>query len=66
MGKHEGERTPGQISDSVSGDIDLTDIAYVQLGSNSGPPQSRNGRGMLKHWHPPKNETTPDHRTKKS
>ena len=59
----ESERNPKQIPDSVSDEIDSTDVTYyVELGHTSGPPRARTKDAAPKQWQPPKNQSTPSNR----
>ena len=62
--KHDAQ-TLEEVPDRVAADIDFTDVEYVQLGRNSGPPQSRTTSATPKQWQAAKNESTPGNRPKK-
>ena len=66
MADKQDEPDPKQIPDSVSGEIDLADVMYVEAGRTSGPPQARTKSTAPKQWEPPKNESAPNKRAKKT
>lgn len=53
-------------TEQFSSEIDLTDVMYVELGRTSGPPKARTGTAIPKQWQPPKNESTPNRRIKRT
>ena len=68
MANEQDERNAMRIPNADSGELNLanTDGEVWLFGHNSDPPRARTEDSVQKQWQPPKNESIPDNRTKKS
>ena len=66
MANSQNEHNPEQVPDGTSGEINLNDVMYVELGRTGGPPRPRTVARIPKQWQPPKNENTPNRRIKRT
>ena len=68
MADQEDKRNPEQTPDDPAGkrDMSFTDGEIWKFGHQSGPPQARTGTAIPKQWQPPKNESTPNRRIKRT